>query len=266
MTLSHRHNGARVFLMRKRRGQIIDGVVLIDKPVDCSSNHALQRVKRLIDAQKAGHTGTLDPFATGLLICCLGKATKIAGRMLDADKQYVATLKFGQETDSGDLTGEIVVDVGDDYVAPEHAAVEATLKQFLGTIEQVPPMTSALKHKGKPLYHYARQGIEIERPPRQVQIHDLSLLDYDGHTATVSVDCSKGTYIRTLAQDIGRVLGVHAHLVALKRTRIGPFSLIDAWSIPGLEALPNVQDAVLATHTLPEPYRLEVISQSLSDS
>jgi len=252
--------------MRKRRGQIIDGVVLIDKPAECSSNHALQRVKRLIDAQKAGHTGTLDPFATGLLICCLGKATKIAGRMLDADKQYVARLKFGQETDSGDLTGEVVVDLGSNYVAPERSAIEATLKQFLGTIEQVPPMTSALKHKGKPMYFYARQGIEIERPPRQIQIHEMSLLEYDGTVATISVDCSKGTYIRTLAQDIGRALGVHAHLVALNRTRIGPFRLTDAWSMSAIEALPNVQDAVLATHTLPEPYRLEVISQSLSDS
>jgi tRNA pseudouridine55 synthase len=246
--------------MRKRRGQIIDGVVLIDKPVDCSSNHVLQRVKRLIDAQKAGHTGTLDPFATGLLICCLGKATKIATRMLDADKQYVATLKFGQETDSGDLTGVIVADLGADYVAPDRDAIETALKQFIGTIEQVPPMTSALKHKGKPMYHYARQGIEIDRPPRQVVIHDLSLLDYDGVTATISVDCSKGTYVRTLAQDIGCALGIYAHLIALKRTRIGPFLLDDAWSVSSLEDMDDVRRVVLATNTLPEPYRLEVTS------
>jgi tRNA pseudouridine55 synthase len=252
--------------MRKRRGQIIDGVVLIDKPEQWSSNQALQRVKRVLDAQKAGHTGTLDPFATGLLICCLGKATKLAGRMLDADKQYVATLKFGQETDSGDLTGEVVADLGPQFTMPARDEIETTLKQFLGTITQVPPMTSALKHKGKPMYHYARQGIEIERPAREVTIHDIELIQCQGDTATVSVDCSKGTYIRTLAQDIGRVLGVHAHLIALQRTRIGPFSVSDAWDLKVLEGLDDVGQAVLAIDTLPPPYQLEVISKSLLDS
>lgn len=246
--------------MRKRRGQIIDGVLFIDKPSDWSSNQALQRAKRVIDAQKAGHTGTLDPFATGLLICCLGKATKLAGRMLDADKQYIATLKFGQETDSGDLTGQVVEDKTDGFEVPMRDQIEAVLKQFIGTIEQVPPMTSALKHKGKPMYHYARQGIEIERPARQVQIHNLTFLEQEGVTLTLSVDCSKGTYIRTLAQDIGRRLGVPAHLVALKRTRIGPFLLSDAWSLTALEELESPLEAVLPISTLPAPYQLEVIS------
>jgi tRNA pseudouridine55 synthase len=242
--------------MRKRRGQVIDGLVLVNKPVDWSSNQALQRVKRVIDAQKAGHTGTLDPFATGLLICCLGKATKLAGKMLDADKQYVATLKFGQETDSGDLTGVVTVDLGSEFVRPSEQSLLEVLQQFVGSITQVPPMTSALKHKGKPLYEYARQGIEIERQPRQVMIHGLSLLEFDGLSATVSVDCSKGTYIRTLAQDIGRVLGVRAHLVALERTRIGPFRLEDAWSLQALESIESAADAVLGFEQLPEPYRL----------
>lgn len=241
--------------MRKRRGQVIDGVVLINKPIDWSSNQVLQRVKRVIDAQKAGHTGTLDPFATGLLICCLGKGTKIAGKMLDADKQYVATLKFGQETDSGDLTGEVTVDLGDEFVAPEREALVEVLQQFVGSVTQIPPMTSALKHKGKPLYEYARQGVEIERQPREIVVHDLTLLEFDGATAKVSVDCTKGTYVRVLAQDIGRALGVRAHLVALARTRIGPFHVQDAWDLPALEALERAADAVIELQQLPEAYR-----------
>lgn len=242
--------------MRKRRGQVIDGVLLVDKPVDWSSNQVLQRVKRIVDAQKAGHTGTLDPFATGLLICCFGKATKLAGQMLDADKQYIATLKFGQETDSGDRTGVVTVDLGDDFRAPTEEQMRDVFQQFLGTIKQVPPMTSALKHKGKPLYEYARKGIDIERPPREVTIHRLELLESDGRTAKISVDCSKGTYVRTLAQDIGRALGVKAHLVELKRTRIGPFQLDGAWALTRLESLDQSTDAVLALDQLPQPFRL----------
>lgn len=243
--------------MRKRRGQVIDGLLLANKPVDWSSNHALQRIKRLLNAQKAGHTGTLDPFATGLLICCLGRATKIAGRMLDADKQYVATIRFGQETDSSDLTGTITVDHGPDFEHPTQQALEQVLSSFVGKIEQVPPMTSALKHQGKPLYHYARQGIEIERAPREVVIHRLELVKFQGHSAQVLVDCSKGTYVRTLAQDIGRALGVGAHLVALERTRIGPFELGNAWTIEKLEQLPDKQAAIIGLDDLPEPFRLD---------
>lgn len=243
--------------MRKRRGQVIDGLLLANKPVDWSSNHALQRIKRLLDAQKAGHTGTLDPFATGLLICCLGRATKIAGRMLDADKQYVATIRFGQETDSGDLTGTITDDHGPDFEHPTQQALEQVLSSFIGKIEQVPPMTSALKHQGKPLYHYARQGIEIERAPREVVIHRLELMKFQGHSAQVLVDCSKGTYVRTLAQDIGRALKVGAHLVALERTRIGPFELGNAWTLENLEQLPDKQAAIIGLDDLPEPFRLD---------
>lgn len=242
--------------MRKRRGQVIDGIVLVNKPVDWSSNQVLQRVKRVIDAQKAGHTGTLDPFATGLLICCLGRGTKIAGQMLDADKQYVATLKFGQETDSGDLTGEVTVDLSDQFTAPTEQQIKDVLKKFTGAIKQVPPMTSALKHKGKPLYEYARQGVEIERPAREAMIHRLDLLESDGLTAKIVVDCSKGTYVRTLAQDIGRALEVRAHLVALERTRIGPFQLDGAWTLAALESLDAASDAVLGLDQLPASFQL----------
>lgn len=245
--------------MRKRRGQVIDGLLLANKPIGCSSNHALQRIKRLLDAQKAGHTGTLDPFATGLLICCLGRATKIAGRMLDADKQYVATMKFGQETDSGDCTGVVTVDYGLDFEPPTRQALEQVLSSFVGRIEQVPPMTSALKYQGKPLYQYARQGIEIERAAREVTIHRLELLAFDGQSAKVLVDCSKGTYIRTLAQDIGRMLGVGAHLVELERTRIGPFVLGDAWTLEGLEGLADKKAAVISLDELPEAFRLDPV-------
>lgn len=247
--------------MRKRRGQVIDGVVLINKPVDWSSNQVLQRVKRIIDAQKAGHTGTLDPFATGLLVCCLGKGTKLAAKMIDADKQYIATLRFGQETDSGDCTGVVTEDLGDQFVRPSEQHLLEVLLQFLGAIKQVPPMTSALKHQGKPLYQYARQGLEIERQPREILIHKLDLLEFDGLSAKVAVDCSKGTYVRTLAQDIGRALGVRAHLTALERTRVGPFRIEDAWSLPSLEALESAQVAVLGLQDLPTPYRPELVLQ-----
>src|SRR5690554_1391325 len=160
--------------MASRRGQMLDGVLLLDKPEGLSSNHALQRAKRALDARKAGHTGTLDPFATGLLVCCFGRATKLSGLLLEADKAYEATLQLGVETDSGDLTGEPVATATDFTITPEQ--VYAILPQFTGAIQQIPPMYSALKRDGKPLYEYARQGIELERPPRDVTIHQLEVL------------------------------------------------------------------------------------------
>lgn len=237
--------------MRKRRGRVLDGLLLLDKPIDLSSNHALQRAKRQFDAQKAGHTGTLDPFATGLLICCFGRLTKIAGHMLEADKTYVATMQLGVETDSGDLTGEITAqhDLPETLVQSD---IEQALAQFEGEIEQLPPMTSALKHKGKPLYSYARQGIEIERQPRKVTIHRIRLIDLNGSIARFEVDCSKGTYIRTLAQDIGRFLGVGAHLAGLRRTRIGPFDIKDAYTLERLAALEDIDSALIRASELPD--------------
>lgn len=237
--------------MASRRGQMLDGVLLLDKPEGFSSNHALQRAKRTVDARKAGHTGTLDPFATGLLVCCMGRATKIAGHMLNADKGYLATLAFGEETDSGDLTGHVVQAAGPDFQGVTQEALEKALESFRGDIEQIPPMYSALKRDGKPLYEYARQGIELERPPRQVTIHELTLIDFTGLEAVIMVQCSKGTYIRTLAQDIGRQLGCGAHLKALRRTRVGPFSLDHAISLDALQALADPKSALIPLNALP---------------
>ncbi|MBP6020705.1 MAG: tRNA pseudouridine(55) synthase TruB [Burkholderiaceae bacterium] len=237
--------------MATRRGQMLDGVLLLDKPVGLSSNHALQRAKRALDARKAGHTGTLDPFATGLLVCCLGRATKISSSMLNADKGYVATIRFGQQTDSGDLTGNVVFTAPDDFSGVQSEALETVLKDFRGDLMQIPPMYSALKRDGKPLYEYARQGIELERPPRPVTIHRLELLECSGLEAVVSVECSKGTYIRTLAEDIGRSLGCGAHLIALRRTSVGPFSLDDAIALETLQTMPEPQSVLLNLNALP---------------
>jgi len=237
--------------MATRRGQLLDGVLLLDKPEGLSSNHALQRAKRTVDARKAGHTGTLDPFATGLLLCCFGRATKISGAMLEADKTYVATLAFGEETDSGDCTGVVTGRASDDFPGVERDRLEEVLARFRGPIEQVPPMISALKRDGKPLYEYARQGIELERPARRVTIHALDLLACEARQAVVRVDCSKGTYIRTLAQDIGRALGCYAHLAALRRTRIGPFDIERSIGLDALQAMEAPQSALIPLHALP---------------
>lgn len=237
--------------MARKRGQVLDGLLLLDKPEGLSSNHALQRVKRTLDAQKAGHTGTLDPFATGLLVCCLGRATKIAGHMLDADKGYLATILFGQETDSGDLTGVVTQTAPEGFVGVDREALIDVLKTFEGPQTQIPPMTSALKRDGKPLYAYAREGIELERAPRDITIHQIELLACEGRTATVHVHCSKGTYIRTLAQDIGRAIGVFGHLIALRRTRVGPFELDQAVTLDQITALERPQDSILPIDKLP---------------
>ena len=235
----------------KRRGQLLDGVLLLDKPEGLSSNHALQRARRALDARKAGHTGTLDPFATGLLVCCLGRATKLCGIMLEADKCYDATLTFGEETDSGDLTGNITARAPEGFTGVTREALLDVLPAFRGEIEQVPPMYSALKRDGKPLYEYARQGIELERPPRRVTIRQLELLDFDGMHARLKIDCSKGTYIRTLAQDIGRSLGCGAHLSALRRTRVGPFDIAHSVGLEALQAMEAPQQALLPLNALP---------------
>ena len=237
--------------MASRRGQMLDGVLLLDKPVGLSSNHALQRAKRALEARKAGHTGTLDPFATGLLVCCLGRATKISTHMLNADKGYVATLRFGQETDSGDLTGNLVTEAPPEFKGVAEEDLLRVLENFRGAIEQIPPMYSALKRDGKPLYEYARQGIELDRPPRPVTIYKLELLSLDGLEAEIAVQCSKGTYIRTLAQDIGRQLGCGAHLNALRRTSVGPFMLSDAVELEALQAMSSPQTVLIALDALP---------------
>lgn len=203
------------------RGRKLNGVVLLDKPIGMSSNAALQIVKRLFFAAKAGHTGNLDPLATGMLPICLGEATKLSAYLLDADKVYVGICKLGVKTSSGDAEGEVI----DTREVPplDMDEIEAILTRFRGEIEQIPPMHSALKLNGQPLYKLARQGIEVERKPRRVTIHELRLLRAEGDELEIYVHCSKGTYIRTLAEDIGEALGCGAHLGRLRRTRVGPF-------------------------------------------
>jgi len=240
--------------MASRRGLAIDGVLLLDKPVGLSSNHALQRARQILNARKAGHTGTLDPFATGLMVLCFGEATKFSAGMFDADKSYLATVQFGAETDSGDCTGNIVSEttaVGFPWLEdPE--ALRAILSRFVGTISQIPPMYSALKRDGKPLYTYARQGIELEREPRTVTVYGIELLacDVARGQASIEVSCSKGTYIRTLAQDIGRATGSGAHLTGLRRTRTAGFDLAQALTLEQLAALEQPASALRAPDSL----------------
>lgn len=217
----------------KRTWKQVDGVLLLDKPIGLTSNDALQKARRFFSAAKAGHTGTLDPLATGLLPLCFGEATKFSADLLDADKTYVATVKLGVTTDSGDAEGQITatrdVQVGE-------ADVRAMLPRFTGAIEQVPPMHSALKRDGRPLYELARQGIVVERAPRAVTIHRLDLLEFGDDQLVLEVRCSKGTYIRSLAADLGEALGCGAHLTALRRTAVGDLALAGALTLAQIEA------------------------------
>ena len=229
---------------RRPPGRAVDGVLLLDKALGITSNGALQSARRLYHALKAGHTGTLDPLATGLLPLCFGEATKFAGELLEADKSYDAIIRLGVTTDTADVEGRVLETRP---VAVAREQVEAVLQRFQGEIMQVPPMHSALKRDGKPLYEYARAGIELERQPRRVTIHAIRLLAFETDTISLSVDCSKGTYIRTLAEDVGSVLGCGAHLAGLRRTRIGGLSLDHAVTLAELAdlSLPE-RDARLA--------------------
>ncbi len=221
----------------------LTGVLLFDKPLELSSNDALQKVRRLFQAEKAGHTGTLDPLATGLLPICFGEATKFSNALLDADKTYRALLRLGQTTTTGDAEGAILSECA---VGVTQAEVDAVLAKFLGPIQQLPPMYSALKHQGKPLYEYIRKGETIERELRDVVIHELQLHCFAGNEIDLSVRCSKGTYVRTLAEDIGAALGCGAHLIGLRRTAIAHFSLTDAFTLPALsEMTVEARDAKL---------------------
>jgi tRNA pseudouridine55 synthase len=211
----------------------VHGVLLLDKPAGCSSNDALIKTKRLLNANKAGHTGTLDPFATGLLPLCFGEATKFAQDLLDADKSYETVVHLGIGTNTGDTEGEVL------HTAKVNATreeIEAVLARFRGDITQVPPMHSALKRDGKPLYQYARAGITLERDARPVTIHALECVDYRAPYLRLRVHCSKGTYIRVLGEDIGAALGCGAHLQTLRRTRVGNLSLDQAATFDRLHA------------------------------
>jgi tRNA pseudouridine55 synthase len=221
----------------------VHGVLLLDKPLGLSSNDALQKAKRLYRAEKAGHTGTLDPLATGLLPLCFGAATKFSQVSLDADKRYLATLKLGVTTRTADAEGEVLqrrdVDVS-------LAQMQAACERFSGEIEQVPPMHSALKRDGRALYEYARAGVEVERDARRITIHRIDIVGGQDDEWTLDVHCSKGTYIRTLAEDIGEALGCGAHLVALRRTGSGPLTLDGAHTLEQLGAMSEAErDAAL---------------------
>ena len=233
--------------MKSERPRIVrravHGVLLLDKHSGMSSNDALQRVKRLYRAEKAGHTGTLDPLATGLLPLCFGAATKFSQASLEADKAYRATLKLGVTTTTADAEGEVLQERS---LAVSRELIEAACSSFEGRIAQVPPMHSALKHKGKALYDYARAGIDVERAPREVTIHAIDIVDWQHDVLVIDVRCSKGTYIRTLAADIGEALECGAHLAALRRTASGPLRLADAHALDCLESLDEAgRDALL---------------------
>ena len=242
-------------MARRKKGRPINGIIVIDKPTGRSSNHVLQQVKRLFDAQKAGHTGSLDPLATGLLPICLGDATRISSFLLDADKSYLVTCQLGVVTDSADSDGEVIATA--EVPEIDSAKIKSLLEQFVGEQNQVPPMYSALKHNGQPLYKLARQGINIERKARQITIYDLQLVDMTADTLTLDVRCSKGTYIRSLVEDIGQALGCGAHVTMLRRTEVAGFVESQALTI---EQLVNDHEQngleQLDTHLIPSEQAL----------
>ncbi|MCL4159819.1 UNVERIFIED_CONTAM: hypothetical protein GTU68_052775 [Idotea baltica] len=220
---------------KPKTGKPLDGIVLLDKPLGLSSNAALQRAKRIFNARKAGHTGSLDPLATGVLPICFGEATKVSSFLLDSDKRYTTVAALGETRTTGDKEGEVVQTR--DIPEMTQESIEAVLTQFRGDIEQIPPMHSALKHEGTPLYKLARQGISIERKVRHVHIYELNLLEFTADSFTLDVKCSKGTYIRTLVEDIGEVLTCGAHLSYLRRTEVTPFNSQVIYTLDELEAL-----------------------------
>ncbi len=235
-------------MARRKRGRRIDGILILDKPQGYSSNGALQQCRRAFDAQKAGHTGALDPLATGVLPICFGEATKFSQYLLDAEKAYMATVCFGETRTTGDAEGEVLETRSAAHLTQE--LVEASMRGFRGAIKQVPPMYSALKKDGQPLYKLARQGIEVEREARDVVIEAFDLLEFtpgERPYCRVFVRCSKGTYIRSLAEDLGALLGVGAHLTALRRTQAGPFDLSQALSLEQVQA----EDAEVLPKLLP---------------
>lgn len=226
----------------RKRGRDIHGVFLLDKPQGMSSNDIMQKVKRIFQANKAGHTGALDPLATGMLPICLGEATKFSQFLLDADKRYLVTAKLGERTDTSDAEGQIVETREVKVKTPE---ILTALEQFRGDILQVPTMFSALKHNGKPLYEYARQGITVEREARPITIFELNFIEYNAPYLTLEVHCSKGTYIRTLVDDLGEVLGCGAHVTMLRRTAVADYPTEKMLDWHALQSLAEQQDLAL---------------------
>jgi len=226
----------------RKRGRDIHGVFLLDKPQGMSSNDIMQKVKRIFQANKAGHTGALDPLATGMLPVCLGEATKFSQFLLDADKRYLVTAKLGERTDTSDAEGQVVETREVKVKTPE---ILTALEQFRGDILQVPTMFSALKHNGKPLYEYARQGITVEREARPITIFELNFIEYNAPYLTLEVHCSKGTYIRTLVDDLGEVLGCGAHVTMLRRTAVADYPTEKMLDWHALQSLAEPQDLSL---------------------
>lgn len=224
----------------RRGGRNVNGILLLDKPIGLTSNGALQEVKSLYKARKAGHTGSLDPIATGLLPICFGEATKISSFFLDADKRYTTVFKLGESTDTGDAEGEIISTAPVDEVADE--SIDEVLATFRGRIQQVPPMYSAIKHRGQPLYKLARQGIEVERKPRVVNVYEASWRRLDTVNIEVELHCSSGFYVRTLAHEMGEKLGCGAHVASLRRIGVGPFSIDNAESLEQIRRAQNMEE------------------------
>ena len=215
------------------------GLLLLDKTPDMSSNLALQKAKRLLGIRKAGHTGSLDPLASGLLPICIGRATRLSSYLLNDDKRYVVEIKLGVTTETGDAEGAILAEKPVPTLTAD--LLDQAIRAFIGEIEQIPPMYSALKHQGKRLYELARQGIEVERKARPITIHQITVLAYSGEMLELDVSCSKGTYIRTLAEDIGNTIGCGAHVSSLRRTQVGDLDVKQAWTLQQLEAIESQQ-------------------------
>lgn len=227
-------------MARRKKGRLVDGVIVLDKPTGITSNAALQQLKKMFDAQKAGHTGALDPLATGVLPICFGEATKFSKFLLDANKAYIATAKLGVITDSGDSDGEVI----ETRPVPELALsqIEEVVNSFKGVSQQTPSMYSALKHQGRPLYEWARKGIEVERKSREINVLSIRLLEVREGEIDIEVACSKGTYIRSLVEDIGLKLGCGAHVTMLRRTKAGDFSLQHAVTLQELHDMQERSD------------------------
>lgn len=233
---------------RVRRGRKVNGVLVLNKPTGMTSNDAVQRAKKIFAAQKVGHTGSLDPLATGVLPLCFGEATKFSQYLLDADKKYCARIKFGVTTDTGDADGKVLEKVDNKTLEALCAdKVQAALNEFRGKIQQLPPMYSALKHNGQPLYKLARQGIEVERKIREVMVFRNEMTEFDGDECLLELHCSKGTYVRSIAEDLGDALGCGAHVKALHRRAAGPYTedhMVDLAALQGIESQQEL-DALL---------------------
>jgi tRNA pseudouridine55 synthase len=241
----------------RRERRPVDGLLLLDKPVGLTSNAVLQQVKRLFSASKAGHTGSLDPLATGMLPLCFGQATKVSAYLLDADKTYRVTAQFGSQTDTGDADGTIVAE--SEVRSVERPALERALEKLTGAIEQVPPMYSALKKDGKRLYELARQGIEVDRPARPVTIRSLDIEHFDPQAPVLRVTCSKGTYVRTLVEDLAALLGTLGHVTALRRLSVEPFVAARLVTVAEVEAAAEVGNAALDKLLIPVDSALVVL-------